>query len=845
MQYVADKYQTGVQIMPDGIDTLVEKIGAQLGAVEEVIDLGKKYQGVVVAKIVKCVKHPNADKLNVCTIDDGGNTPDVNRDENGLVQVVCGAPNAREGLLVVWLPPGSTVPSMADKDPFVLEARDLRGVVSNGMLASPHELALSDSHEGILEIEEDAKPGDSLANVYGLDDYIIDIENKMFTHRPDCFGQLGVAREIAGITGQKFTSPDWYVSHQSSTSSHQSELLKVENQIPELCPRYMAVVIEGVKIGPSPMWLQSCLSRLGVRPINNIVDMTNYMMLLTGQPLHAFDFDKVAVDGKATIVVRSPHEGEQMTLLDGKTITPRKDAILIADQDKPIALGGVMGGGNSEIDEHTTRIIIECANFDMYNVRRTAMEHGIFTDAVTRFNKGQSEWQCPAVLSKAVSMTQELSPDAQQVGDTVDMHQPSRQNQAVNITSEFINQRLGLSLSTSDMSTLLTSVEFDVHTKGDNLTITAPFWRTDIEIPEDIVEEVGRLYGFDHLPLVLPQRSIQPAQKNSLLELKTQIRDVLSKAGANELLTYTFVHGNLLDKVGQDKEQAFKLSNALSPDLQYYRLSLTPSLLDKVHPNIKTRHGQFALFEFGKAHTKGQQDTTEPDVPKEVNALSLVVTAHEKAATSFAGAAYYEARKYLDYILESFGATGSIRLESLQDADLYNNPWLIQMTAPFEPGRSAILRDVSGVFPDTKGLIWGVVGEYRPSVAATLKLPAFTAGFELDPLLLISSSAMSYRPLSRFPRVEQDMSLKVAADTAYGTLGQIVQQAVQNLKPADTTADISLVDIFQKADDTSHKQTTLRLHIVSYERTLKAEEVNNLLDQVAAKAHESIGAERI
>ena len=307
------------------VDELVKKIGAQLGAVEEVIDLGQKYKGIVVAKVVSCEKHPNADKLSVCLLDDGGTTPDVNRDENGHVQVVCGAPNVREGLTVAWLPPGSVVPSTLDKDPFTLGARELRGVVSNGMIASAQELAIGDDHNGIVELDALAEPGTLFADAYELNDYIIDIENKMFTHRPDCFGILGVAREIAGIQNLPFKSPEWYLKSLDRVRPGKSKLaLEVRNDAGALVPRFMAVAMADAQMSQSPFIIQTYLSRVGLKPINNIVDVTNYLMFLTGQPAHAYDADKLrSVGGTGDIVKlesRMSRKGDKIKLLSGKDL---------------------------------------------------------------------------------------------------------------------------------------------------------------------------------------------------------------------------------------------------------------------------------------------------------------------------------------------------------------------------------------------------------------------------------------------------------------------------------------------------------------------------------------------
>jgi phenylalanyl-tRNA synthetase beta chain len=833
------------------LEQLVDKINGQLGALEEdPVYLGALYDGIIVAKVVACEKHSNADKLSVCLIDDGGVAKDVPRNEQGLVQVVCGAPNVKAGMTVAWLPPGTTVPASVGKDPFVLEAREIRGVVSNGMLASPSELAISDDHSGIIEIkaedvgEELMKPGTPFKQLYGLDDHVLNIENKMFTHRPDLFGQLGVGREIAGIQHKSFKSPDWYKPDASIAAGSNELQLSLSNELPHEVPRFILVPVGGVEVKTSPVWLQTWLSRLGLRPINNIVDLTNYYMQLTGQPLHAYDYDKVkTLSGSegANVVVRNPRSGEKITLLNGKEIEPRGEAIVIATDQKLIGLAGVMGGAETEVDSNTKNIILEVGTFDMYSIRRTSMAHGLFTDAVTRFNKGQSPLQNMAVAAKAIGDIAKLAGGKvagpvldnnhldQSVMERASLHVP------VTVTVGFINDRLGLKLSTDEIKVLLENVEFQVGIEGENLSVKAPFWRTDIELREDIVEEVGRLYGYDRLPYNLPVRDLTPTRRDPMFDLKAKVRDLLSDAGANELLTYSFVHSDLLSKVCQDKGQAFQISNALSPDLQYYRLSLTPSLLEKVHPNIKAGYDNFALFEIGKAHVSGENDPQEPEVPKEVDSVSFVYASKKTQL----GAPYYQAKKYLDYLLNSFKGRVYVGFESLEGADLYKNPWLEQMVAPFEPGRSAVLRDLNG-------LVWGVVGEYKASVRRSLKLPDYSAGFELDPLLAATNLNMpSYVTLTKFPSVNQDITLKVPTGLAYGELIDEVWNEINKLKPKNSFAYWSPIDIYQKEDDKDHKQVTLRLEIASYDRTLTDAEVAKLLDLVAEVANQKFQADRI
>lgn len=826
------------------VDELVTCIGSQLGEVEGVENIGEKYQGIPVVKVVVCEPLENSDHLHRCLIDDGGVIKDVERDENGLVQVLTGAPNVHQDMLAVWLAPGMIVPESLDKDPFVLESRPMRGAMSHGMLASAKELALGDSHEGLLDIDKDVAPGTPFTEVYQLDDYVIDIENKMFTHRPDLFGALGVAREIAGITGHKFASPEWY-RQDVAIAGGEGLSLAVENEIPEAVPRFTAIAIKDVVIKPSPLWLQVALLKVGAKPINNVVDLTNFYMLVTGQPLHSYDADKVAT-GK--LGVRFAKNGEKLALLNGKTIELNEADMVITDGTKPIGLAGVMGGEATEVSDATRNIILECATFDMYAIRRTSMRHGLFTDAVTRYNKGQSPLQNRAVLAKITDHVQKMAGGtvASQLVDIDSTEGRTSMHPPVPVSAEYINARLGLELPAGEMKQLLENVECKVEVNGDELTVTAPFWRTDIELREDVVEEVGRLYGFDKLPLELPKRSIKPVAKNTTLQLKQEIRSRLARAGANEVLTYSFVHGDLMKKVGQDPEHAFKVDNALSPDLQYYRLSLMPSLLDKVHGNVKAGYDEFALFELGKAHIVGQND--DDGLPREDELLALVVTAADKLKK--AGAAYYAAQKYLRQLVGVQLVFKPVP-EAMQHFDI---------TKPYDMARCAFVYTLDDTF-------LGIIGEFRGSVRRALKLPVYTAGFELDVLALdgygFTRPASSYVPLSRFPKVTQDITLKVDSQLAHQDLYDFMSEALSKHQLGGipmpifrnvyngmksngvVTYGLTTRDIFQRADDAAHKQITFRLEIVSHERTLTDKEVNAMLDMVAAAAKDKFGAERI
>ena len=835
------------------VGELVARVNQQLGGVEEVIDLKAKYDGARIVRVVECAKHPDADRLSVTKIDDSGAVADVPRDENGLVQVVCGAPNVHADMWAIWLPPKSTVPaSFDDEEPFVLDARPLRGVLSQGMLAAADELDIGTDHEGIVEIHEHDVPagveltaGARFAEMFGLDDYVLDIENKMFTHRPDCFGQLGVAREIAGIFGRKFTSPDWYKEEQKFAGGEGLEL-EVFNDAPELVPRFMAVAIRDVTVGPSPLWLQCQLVAMGGKPINNIVDATNYIMLMTAQPTHAYDYDKLR---GSKIGARMARDGEKVSLLNGKEYELTNDDIVIADGEGVIGLAGIMGGADTEVSSDTKNIVLECANFDMYALRRTAMRHGIFTDALTRFNKGQSPLQNAAVLKQLMGMVGGVQ--ASEVFDnrndrlmviqhdsrvtfgsagkeTISIFDWGAVTGVLVLESTFVNERLGTEFSPQEICRILKNVEIKAHEEPEPNTpyqfeVIAPFWRTDLELPEDIVEEVGRLYGFDKLPRQLPRRSIKSTPKNLRRELKNAVRQSLSRAGANEVLTYSFVHERILKNAEQDVTQAYKLSNALSPDLQYYRLTVLPSLLDKVHANIKAGHDDFALFEMGKGHIK-MHGLDEDGLPEASQFTDIVYAAKKPGA----GAPFYKVRRLVEQLARDLGA--ELVFKPIEQ-DL-NFP----VTAPFDQSRSALVETTDGQFI-------GMVGELKQPVIKNFKLPAYVAAASLDTAGLEAvyvKRGSYYQPLSRYPSTSRDLSLKVPAQVNYASVYGCVKDVIDSHQELQIV--ITPISIYQPDGDSSTKTITFNIKFTSLERTLKDKDITPIIDEIVMTTATNLGA---
>ena len=810
------------------IDELSTLIGARLVEIEDTTDLGAKYKDVLVVRVVEAAPLEGTDHLNATMIDDGGKSTTAERDERGLISVVCGAPNVRSGMLAAWLPPASVVPETYDSDePFVLAAKNLRGVMSNGMLASAKELDLFDDHTGILEVDKDVEPGTSFAALYELDDHVLHIENKSLTHRPDTFGIVGFAREVAGIAGKAFHTPEWM--HDMSPIMSDDESVEVPSIViddPALSDRFQAVVLAGAdQSAHSPVEIQTYLARSGVRPISAIVDVTNYMMLLTGRPLHAYDYDKVLAvsGGKNEIHVRGARPNETLALLDGRTLELSGDDIVIAAGDQAIGLAGAMGGRDTEIDSNTTRILLECATFDLYRLRNMQMRHGIFTEAITRLTKGMPAEMGTPVLAEAVRMMGQFA-HAKMVSKAGDAYPGKQDGLSVSVPLELINDVLGMSLTSEEVQKTLSNVELATTTDGSVITVQVPYWRHDIHIAQDVIEEIGRLNGFDEIHPTLPFRDFTAVSPDAFDQLRSRLRTLLVRAGANELLTYSFVHGDMMKKVGQNPDEAYRIVNSISPELQYYRQSIVPSLLGHVHANTKAGFDSFALFEMNKFHTK-RHGLTDENVPKELDSLGFVIAAKK----STGGSAYYDAKQYVDFVAHHLGL--DFQYEPLEADSDY------PVTRPFEPKRSARIMDAA------TGERIGVIGEFRASVRKNFKLPDYSAGFEISPrslLKLTQALDPSYRPLSKYPGTERDVCFQVGTDVSYA---QIVASVNKALDANDLDTAVSPVDMYQP-ENVDVKNVTLKISFVAHDRTLTGDEVAQLMtsviDTVVADVHATV-----
>lgn len=808
------------------IDELSKLIGARLVEIESIENLNEKYKDVVIARVISAKKVEGSDHLNLCKIDDGGKRDGVERDENGFVQVVCGAPNVREGLFVAWLPPKAIVPETFGGENFQLSARKLMGNMSNGMIASLRELGLGDEHDGILEISPEAfenglQAGDSFTEKFELNDYLLEVENKSLTHRPDCFGIIGFAREVAGILGQKFVEPDFIKQSDFGFEVNNDKSIMIDAQDSEICERYTAAIFDVSDIlkNPNLTLEKTYLLRSGMRPIDIITDLANELMLETGQPLHTFDFDKLAkINGGKNVkmTVRKSFENEELELLDGRKIKMSQNDIVIAtgeNGENAVALAGAMGGKSTEIDENTTRILVESATFNLYNLRNTQMRHGIFSEAITRFTKGVPEMMSRKILD--LFGVQLLALGGKSLSEIADSKGDFYYNKSeISVSKDKINQILGTNFSSEEIQKTLENV--GILTKNDNSgTFVVPFWRNDLHIEEDLIEEVGRLNGYDNIKLQLPKRTFRAVKKAKIDLLQSEIREILVSSGANEILTYTFVHGDLFEKAGQDPKNAYKIINSISPELQYYRQTLMPSLLSKVNQNIRAGFSEFAIFEMNKI-TEKTLGLNEENVPFEQKKLAFVYTKNKGEN------AFFEAKNYAEFLFKKLG----LKVEFVK-FDLSKS----LLSTEFEPKRSALIQ----VSNSEGEKILGVIGEFKKKIQKALKLPESTAGFELDLGILLENTgrtSVKIKDFSKFQSVERDISINVDESRQFAEIFEIFKDISSEFKGIEI--ETSPIDIFNNGDGT--KNISIRFKITPFEKTLNGDEIRDIMQKIEEKA---------
>jgi phenylalanyl-tRNA synthetase beta chain len=796
-----------VDINNMSLDDLAHRLTMGGNEVEDIERTGW-IDNVVVGHVKAVAQHPDADRLRLVTVDHG----------NGEAEVVCGAPNVAAGQKIAYASIGAVLQDAYADEPGKtkkLKRSKIRGVVSEGMVCSVRELGIGDDHDGILVLDDDLVVGTPIGEVLG--ESVIDIE--LTPNRPDCLGVVGVARDVSAITGNPLNQPD--VSFEA-TGPDVNTLASVEIADPDLCLRYTATVIQGVKIGPSPKWLQDRLIAIGERPINNLVDITNFVMFELGQPLHAFDYDKV-VDHK--IIVRRAKPGEKLTTLDNVERKLGSEMLVITDPDRSIGLAGVMGGANSEISESTNTVLLESATFHGVNNRKTARGLELGSQATLRFEKSLRTGLSEVGLRRATKLILEIA-GGEAASGIIDVYPSKGQEQeSVRLDKDHIARVLGVEFESGLIESTLGNLGFGLKSDADGWDVSIPYWRPDISIPEDIVEEVARIVGYDNIPTTTlagrpPQWQPQPA-----MVLRNRVTDSLAQAGLREMISYaaTTAEGEARVDLPSETASALKLRNPITADFAVMRRTLREAILETVARNSRTWRGPIALFEAGRVFLDYGEG-----LPEE----------RQMVAGAFAGPRnelHWDASTDSSDFYDAKGAVEAVL------ADLGIDPeFEVGEDATFAPGRTAIIKVKAA-----NHAVIGVVGEVSSEVFSRFDAEVdAVAMFELDLAAILKIletadgvGAGKFEDFPRVPASHRDLSLIV--DTGV-TAGQIVEIANRNRIVTSAT----VFDLFEgKGVPDGKKAVAVRLVYQSPNKTLTTDQIGKIENQILKQLSKELGAE--
>jgi phenylalanyl-tRNA synthetase beta chain len=752
----------------------------------------------VVGLVRSAAQHPNADRLRVCEVDVGETEP---------VTIVCGAPNVAAGQTVAVARPGAQL-----ADGRTLSAAKLRGVVSDGMILSADELALGSDHTGILVLADGPTPGTPLSEVLPIGTDVIEFE--ITPNRPDCLAVYGIARETHASTGAPLAAPPW--SRDPGSDAGDAGGVRINVECPDLCPRFTARVFEDVTIAESPLWLKGRLLAAGMRPISNVVDITNYVMLLSGQPLHAFDLDKVA-GGELTI--RRASAGESLETLDGQTRVLDPGLVVICDADGPTSIAAIMGGARSEVSDSTTRVLLEAANWDGANVQRSALRLGLRSEASGRFEKGLSPGQTSEAMAVATTLLIELCASKVLPG-TIDVGGPGPDPDPIELRPEHVNALLGSDIAPARCREILEALEFEVTGDADALSVTPPhFRRRDVTREVDLTEEVARIDGLDRLPATLPPRNGAVGRLTHAQRLRRLAEDALASRGLSEIVGWSFADPALLDRLRLPSDDPMRdvvrIENPLSQSLSIMRPTLLSSLLDAARYNISRAVEDVRIFESGNVYRAADVLAVEH------HALAVLLTGAAAPASWRGGprqqADFFAAKALLEAVL------GVADVDfSLERAD-----WSF-----LHPGRNA------AVLAGEARL--GFIGELHPAVAARWELGA-TAVWALDLGLLTAAPApiTAFKAFGSFPAVREDLAVVVAEAVAAGDVIATVRAA--------GGPELELVELFDVygGEQVGPGRVSLALHLEfrAADRTLTDDEVSAQRDAIATALAQQHGGE--
>jgi phenylalanyl-tRNA synthetase beta chain len=761
------------------VDELARRLTAVGLEVEAVERTGEGLSGVVAARILSSEKHPGAEKLSVTRVDAG-------RGEH--LQVVCGARNYQVGDLVPLATVGATLPGGAR-----IEQVRLRGVESSGMLCSAKELGIDPDASGLYILPRDVAPGTSVAKALALEDVLLEVN--VTPNRPDALSHVGIAREVAAAFGGTVKLPEPRLSEGGGPAA---DAVRVRIEAPEKCHRYAARVVEGVRIGPSPGWLSRRLDACGVRSISNVVDVSNFVLLELGHPLHAFDLDKVA--GRE-IVVRAAWPGERLTTLDGKERALDPDDLVIADRDRGSALAGVMGGGDSEIAGDTTRVLIESAWFAPPGIRRTSRRHGLKTEASYRFERGADPGMVIRALDRCAAMTAELAGGTVRAG-VVDANPRPFRPAEVRLRWGRPSQVLGMPVPRDEARRILAGLGLEERESGvDRSTFVVPSWRQDVAIEEDLIEEVVRARGYDAIPETLPRLALETPAPPAGAVASARVRDALEASGFSEAVNFSFVAPAEL-AVLDPGARPVALKNAISTELSVMRTSLVPSLLRNAALNLRQRVDDVRLYEVARTYAGLPGPGDEP-AQERVRIAGVLLGRRSPLGWAVGGERvdYYDAKAVVARVLDVLGISGATFVPG-------GASWS-------HPRQSAGLRR-----PD--GSTYGCLGEIHPRVAAAFGLPRGVLAFELDLAMLVADARLvpRHESIPRFPAVLRDLAVVVEERVQ-------AAEVIAAVKAEPLIEEAMLFDVYTGAPlPAGKKNLALALRYRAAERTLTDAEVD-------------------
>tara|TARA_Y100000588_G_scaffold110860_1_gene121533 strand:+ start:954 stop:3377 length:2424 start_codon:yes stop_codon:yes gene_type:complete len=793
---------TNVSLPAKDIAHKLTMAGTEISSIDEI---GKDWDDlkIFVGEVIEVNPHPNADRLRL---------PKVNLGNDEIVTVVCGAPNVTPGQKIAFAKEGALIISNKTGKLESLKAATIRGIESSGMVCSESELGLGENHAGILVLDDSAEAGQPLSSFLG--DTILDAE--VTPNRPDCLSILGVARELAAITGTKVLEPETILT---DTNKSIEPPFSVEIEDNSLCKRYTARYIEGLKVRESPQWLQDALIKSGQRPINNIVDITNYVMLEYGQPLHAFDYDTVE---DSIIKVRQAHDGEQLAGLDGLNHHLRPPMLVIADSSGPIALAGIVGGTKTSVSDRTSKIILESANFDAFNTRLTRVAIGEGTESSYRFERGIQPELAIKALDRATNLIIKIA-GGKTYSNSIDHYPEVVDPTVIHIKNQRIFQVLGTNLPQNQVINVLDSLGFEiVEQLSDGLKITPPYWRSDVSIEEDVIEEIARIIGYDSIPVTTisaPMPSIRP---KDFKDFREGVRDKLTSLGMQEIITYSLTNLDTLNIVDTINKDPLKIEHPMSIDLEVLRTSLRGGVLKALEYNQNVNRNEgFRFFEIGKIFIPNNTEHKN-DLPNE--------------------------KEFLVGILSGPRSTVSWLEHDENDMDFYDAKGILEslflklnLDVSFNPTNENIIHPGKAAQMSAGGTNIGILGELHPRIIEYFQIenPKATL-FEIDLLKLFEihdKQIDSYNAINRFPEAERDIAVIVDEQIPSLEIQKIIDR--HKLVKSSTPFDIYT----GKGVSSGKKSIAFKVKFQSDINTLTSDDIDKAYGDIIRQLNRNLKAE--